>query len=514
MVALSGDTIPGQVGDYTLSSVGTPLLNNLGDVAFLSYSYGNGPAIVQAKHGEELQTVVSSSSAVPSVEGNVQFNSFYGFNQNNSGQIAFSARLAGDQILSGINEDAIFSVGTLGETKLVARQQAYPNTPERVVSLGVYELAMNDAARLAFGADRQPPSSRQSPFDVIFTAESGEISVVIPSEDIGISSIIAPEVNNQGRVAFYGFQRSLDKESIFVFCPTDGLHAAVSRGTSIAIDEGVVQISSLGGFSQNNLGQIVFNAFLAGEAVDSTNDRAYFRIDEQRKPTLLARNGQLLPGMADQVAIEDLSVCMATGNLTNCDSRPILNSNGDVVLTARLAGPNISLGNEIAFLRSDASGNLSIAVQEGDHVLGEEAGTFFSFLASPGMNSNGQLVFMAALNGPDVGANNRIGLFAEDLDGNIQTIVREGDTLDVSRDPLQADERIVERISFYSQTGNEDGRQCAFNDLGQVVFAVDFTDGSNAVLVSNLVAVPEPGSLLLAGGLLIYLYMVRCHSTA
>ena len=71
----------------------------------------------------------------------------------------------------------------------------------------------------------------------------------------------------------------------------------------------------------------------------------------------------------------------------------------------------------------------------------------------------------------------------------LRLIAREGDTLDVRNGP-EVDLRTVEDLGDYS-----------FNDLGYVAFEAKFTDGSYAILVSNLVAVPQPsaGILLILG---------------
>ena len=59
-------------------------------------------------------------------------------------------------------------------------------------------------------------------------------------------------------------------------------------------------------------------------------------------------------------------------------------------------------------------------------------------------------------------------------------------------------------ISPVPATEIEDGRRSGFNDRGQLAFWAQFTDGTEGVFVTNLVAVPEPsGCYLLALGLLL-----------
>ena len=54
------------------------------------------------------------------------------------------------------------------------------------------------------------------------------------------------------------------------------------------------------------------------------------------------------------------------------------------------------------------------------------------------------------------------------------------------------DFRTVNSLGFTANTGNGDGRPSGFNDLGQLGFFASFTDGSQGIFVSNLVAIPDP----------------------
>ena len=56
----------------------------------------------------------------------------------------------------------------------------------------------------------------------------------------------------------------------------------------------------------------------------------------------------------------------------------------------------------------------------------------------------------------------------------------------------------VNFVDFIGGSGNQDGRGSGFNDLGQITFSARFTDGSYGVFVSNVVAVPEPSTIVLS----------------
>jgi hypothetical protein len=49
-------------------------------------------------------------------------------------------------------------------------------------------------------------------------------------------------------------------------------------------------------------------------------------------------------------------------------------------------------------------------------------------------------------------------------------------------------------IEFIQFAGSLNGDATGFNNLGQVAFLAEFTDGSEGVFVSNVVSVPEPST--------------------
>ncbi|MEO0586928.1 MAG: PEP-CTERM sorting domain-containing protein [Planctomycetota bacterium] len=55
-------------------------------------------------------------------------------------------------------------------------------------------------------------------------------------------------------------------------------------------------------------------------------------------------------------------------------------------------------------------------------------------------------------------------------------------------DPLIDDFRTVDDLDFIGAYGPGEGRGSGFNDLGQITFAADFTDGTYGVFISNAVA--------------------------
>ncbi len=87
-------------------------------------------------------------------------------------------------------------------------------------------------------------------------------------------------------------------------------------------------------------------------------------------------------------------------------------------------------------------------------------------------------------------------------------VAREGDLLDIDDGP-STDFRTIDFLDFFADTGNGDGRRSGFNDLGQLAFLASFTDGTSGIFVSDLVAIPEPTSLVLSALGLFGLHATR-----
>jgi hypothetical protein len=111
-------------------------------------------------------------------------------------------------------------------------------------------------------------------------------------------------------------------------------------------------------------------------------------------------------------------------------------------------------------------------------------------------NERGQSAFYSQLAGPGVNQANNAGIWAQDVNQNLQLIVRTGDLLDVSDDASNPDLRTISHVELF---GNA---KWSLSDAGQIAFYARFTDGSEGVFVSSAVAIPEPATAIaLAFGL-------------
>ena len=157
--------------------------------------------------------------------------------------------------------------------------------------------------------------------------------------------------------------------------------------------------------------------------------------------------------------------------------------------------PSMNSRGEIAFYGSEWDGvsgggtgiwagpadDLQLIMHQGMPAPGTNA-TFGSFFRNtPAINRFGQLAMPAAL---FEGSANTSSLWATDIDGNLVMIGRSGGTLEVA----PGDVRTISSISWLTTNGDDDGKPRGLNDLGQIVFSANFTDGTSGIFLSNAVA--------------------------
>ncbi len=238
-----------------------------------------------------------------------------------------------------------------------------------------------------------------------------------------------------------------------------------------------VNYSSVNSPGLNDAGQIAFNGLLTGSGVDSTNDWGIWS-EGSGSLALVAREGDHAPGTPSGV------------NYSNLFISPVLNDAGQTAFYAELTGSGVDATNDRG-IWSEGSGSLALVARRGDHAPGTPSGVNFSSLSNLNglsvLNDAGQIAFFASL------TDGSIGIWASDRTGVLQLIARTGDPLEVAA----GDFRTISYVRFFDSLPNSD-RQSKLNNLGQLVFSANFTDGTGGIFVSNRVAVPEPSALALA----------------
>jgi len=554
-VAWSGEHAPG-TAEGVFFDLDRPFettrvsLNSSGQVAFFATLAGSGVDAtndigVWSEDSGALELVARTGNAAPGIDGatlarfradrvgylipTVEF--------SDSGDIAFGAELAGADVDSTNNQG--FWAGHSGSLRLVARSGfAPPGLPDGYESVDLSESSYGPPVLNSVG---------EAAFVSTLVGDEAPSAIGLWTEDVGMLELIAgpaaqapgfppgaslggrvtgprdarlfdPTFNSAGQTAFAASVfASADSQTRLgggIFLEENGTLSAVVRegdpilgvpdGVSFRVNRVTIELEL------NSVGQVAFVSSLTGSGVNSSNSTGIFS-NGSGAPTLVAREGDQAPGAPPGVIFQDLQGC--------CGDWLTFNSAGQTAFVAQLGGVGVDDGNDMSYW-SEGFGSLHLVAREGARAPGTSEGTYFGFVASPccntgesfAQNSAGHLAFTAGLSGPDVDATNGGGLWAEDRAGNLRLVIRYGDQLEVA----PGDFRTINGLSFLTRI-EEQGQSSfrrngtGFNDRGQLAFWASFTDGSDGIFVSNLVAVPEPSALLLltVGGCLFLTAMRR-----
>jgi hypothetical protein len=158
---------------------------------------------------------------------------------------------------------------------------------------------------------------------------------------------------------------------------------------------------------------------------------------------------------------------------------PSIGSSGHIAFYGTVTNGTISRSG----VWTGQPGELEPIALSGDVAPNSNA-TFGSFIRNtPAVNRFGQVAFPSGLTDLQSSATSS-SLWATDLDGNLVMIARTGTAMEVA----EGDVRTVSALSMRTNHGDDDGRPRGMNDLGQIAFHANFTDGSSGILLSNAVA--------------------------
>jgi hypothetical protein len=440
LVARTGSAAPGAPDGVNFGvnpelELFTPVLNSAGQTAF----YGgltDGSVGIWSEGSGNLALVARDGIQAPGTPAGVD-HSFAVVRDflwadlpklNNSGQTAFWANVTGNGV-DNTNDWGVWSEGS-GSLALVARSGSpAPGTPDGVnYDSFFYQTGFNDAGQTAFFAYLTGSGVDPSNDQGIWSERTGSLALMARSG--------GPAPGTPSGVNFREFSPPV---------PTVGI---------------------------NNAGQIAFKAFLTGDGVDETNDEGLWS-EGSGSLTMIARRGSPAPGTPGGVNFDAFGL-----NLW-----PLLNDAGQTAFRADLTGTGVTSTNSRGIWLGGAD-NLKLVARTGDPAPGTPNGIRFSDLLRPTLNSAGQIAFGATLTGTGVVSNNNTGIWATDQAGALQLIARTGAQLEVTPGVFST----ISDLLFVGDTGNSDGRASGFNNSGQLVFWARFTDGTQGIFVSNLVA--------------------------
>jgi len=232
----------------------------------------------------------------------------------------------------------------------------------------------------------------------------------------------SPSVNSAGRVVFGAWMSGLtsNDEGIWTGLP-GGLQLAAREGAAApGAGAGVLFAGSFGFPVINASGQLAFKANLSGAGVNATNGTGVWT-GAAGGLVMAARAGNQAPGLPAGV------------NFGISFTEPFLNDAGQISFRAKLVGTGIDASNDWGIF-AGAPGALQFVARESDPAPGT-GGAFFNLFVDqfiintlPVLNSAGQVVFHAYLNGPGVDGSNDVGIWRWTSGIGLELVARKGST--------------------------------------------------------------------------------------
>lgn len=501
---LSGEAAPGLGPGVSFRGFDLPVLNNAGDIAFVSSLVGTGidgtndRGIWARSNGGVLGLVARAGDHAVGTTGDVNFISFGTPLLNGNGDVVFLTSLIGADVDTTTNGG--IWLRSNGALNLVARKGDHAaGTTGDVNFLSVGESVLNNSGEIAFSSSLVGADVDSTNNIGIWLHSNGVLSLVArkgshaagTTGDANFSILAAPVLNGVGDVVFWGALAGADVDSSNdggVWAQSKGtLRLVVREGDHAAGTTGDVNFAGFGIPALSSDGDVAFSGVLTGADVHATNNSGIWA-QSDGVLALVARKGDHATG--------------ATGDVNFLGfANPLLNKSGDTVFSVSLTGTDVdAASNNGIWLQSD--GVLGMVAREGSQAAGTVGDVKFASFRAPALNSNGDTAFWASLTGADVDHTNDTGIWARGADGVLQLIVREGDAFDVDDNPLVEDMRTISLINLIHHSGSEDGRRMILNDNGQIAFRLYFKDGTNGIFAASI---PEPTSLAMLGlgGLLL-----------
>ena len=488
---LTGDPATGHWTDSTfIDFFRAPVINSQGQIAFTAQVEGAGLGTaldtgIWSEGSGSLDRVMREGSRTISMPSNAYFDSFVELVINDSGRVAFRGNLS----TGSSTDDGVWSENAVS-LDMIAREGDPAPWPVPSVShnaLFFMNPKFNNAGHTAFQGNVSGSGGSGS---AIWLHDGATLNLLAghgtsaPGLGGGMTffSPFIPALNGSGIVAFQtglaGPGVDTTNDTVIWSGGVGSLAPIVREGDPAP---GLGPEFSLSGFDTvpaiNDAGQTAFVGFLDGPGMTLLNNFGIWS-EGSGSLDLVTRSGFAAPDTEPGVTFSVLSA-------------PVLNGVGQTAFSAGLRGPGIH-GFNGEGIWSETSGSLRLLAREGQHAPGTSPGVIYDNIDSDAnglsLNNAGQIIFRSWLVGPGVIEDvNDFGIWAAGADGVIALIARTGDLFDVNDDPSIEDLRTISDIDLdYSGSGGEDGEGVAFNDSGQLVFRLGFTDGSKGLFVADL----------------------------
>jgi len=480
VIALSGEPAPTAAADKVYTLFLNPVINEAGDVVY-------GATVTNAV-AEQFRSLFMVSSGVQSLialqgedaPGTIDAQ-YLSFSDNRpalteDGTVLFDAKLTGPGVMSFQNDKGLWKGQPGAVQKLIRTGDPAPIIPQ--VTIASVSLFLGGAHRMSASGRTAFPTvltgfgASDADDTAIFNGSVGMLQLLAREGDqapgtadgIIYDSLLGstPRINASGTLAFQGEVRGFDfgvrdENDEFIWSGQSANPAVVIRESNVAPGTGV-GFADLRPPAINSGGTLAFRSGLYSGNVD--DDTALWLTNPLR---LIAREGDTAPGTGGA----------SFGDFTTTDM--FLNDLGQVAFEAIIEGPDVLASTDSAIYTGNAD-QLTLFAREGDQAPGYVDGVRFRELRfrSPLLNSAGQVVLYAEVTGTGINNNNNGGIWVAEVGGPTRLLVRDGQMVTVA----PGDVRTIREIRAFGGGGDGDGTTTRFNDAGQLVFVVVFSDFS------------------------------------
>lgn len=490
VIAVTGDPVPG--GGGSLSFIDHPMLNDLGQVAFVGWTGvglgGQGAPGIYLGESAGLTRIAIPGQAAP--DGNGVFRSFSNLRLNAAGQVAFSAILNGTSG-GGSDDGGIFLADQSTVRQIVREGQLAPDG-NWGFSATQYNV-LNDVGQVAFNSllvgntGGSANSRRVYRGDGLGLVEIVRDSQPSPDGDGLISGFTpafgrSPIINQSGHVSFRALITSVTgSDDAILFGDGTGLEL-IARGGQ-AVPDGNGRFLRLTDPTLNDAGQVAFHASITN-SINVLGDAGIFRGDGATIDELV-RAGQAAPdgnGVFSTFGWQESFNASAEGIV------PVFNNSGQFSFIAGLTETSGGATDDTGVFIAGGESLLQM-VREGDSP--PDVADSFAFFFNPRINEAGQVVFQSSTQDKNTGALGQ-GIYFFDESVGLTEVAHTGDEMLGST--------IANLLQFLPGGGRGGGgyypAELSKSGVPRIAYRFTLADGRTGIALWALV--PEPSSLAIA----------------
>jgi hypothetical protein len=496
-VVLSGDPVASAAPGLRVDHVDAATINDHGVVAIRGRLAGDGVTALNEQaslHSSAGALKISLRQGDP-VAGLPTDHMLFspGFPRiNNLGRVAHSAVLSGPGVTADNNLAVVADLPSGPAVALRLGQPVSMGGIDHTLSYLDFNAPHGDDGTIAMTTILRTPLGAEGAALMVYRPGIGAAPIAFEGDHLapqqptlGFTSFQSPMVNARGDVAFWGHSVNFIGGAADVwdgvFRRRNGTNEVVAMrgdpapGLANGVTFSAIFYRVVG---MNDAGQVAFFGDVTGPGVTGTNYRGLFAGEPGALRTIV-RTGDRAPGTPTGVTYRNFY-------------EPVINAHGHAAFDAFLTGPGVTATSEHALFVETATGIRQLA-RVGGRAPGTPTGVQYDFVSTtPALNAQGLVAFTATLRGTGVNQDNNLGLFATDSSGVVQLIARKGSLFDVDGDPLVSDLRTIQQMAGIGPSGGQDGHGQTLSDTGELVFALQFTDGTSGVFATRLAPIPEP----------------------